>query len=145
MEFDKTFSVAKPVDEVWATITDLETVVPYVPDAQVVETKSDSSVEAAIEIRLGSMKFNYQGPAEIVEQDDSAHRAVMNASAEESGGQGNAEAKVEITLEEGGDGTEGKIHSEITVTGQAASMGEGTIEGVTDQLIQGFTDNLSKM
>jgi len=145
MEFDNSFSVSKPIDEVWNTILDLETVVPCVPGAQVVEKTGDKSVEAEIEIRLGSMKFNYRGPAEVVEQDESAHRAVMSGKAEEAGGQGNADAEVEITLEEGSDGTEGKIHSNINVTGQAASMGEGAIGGVTEQLIEGFADCLGKM
>ena len=38
MQFDNEFSVAKPIDEVWATMLDLERVVPAVPDAKVLET-----------------------------------------------------------------------------------------------------------
>lgn len=145
MEIDNTFSVPKSLDEVWNTVTDLERVVPMVPGAEVLEKTGDKAVKAAITIRLGAMTMNYSGPAEVVEQDDSAHHAVMDASAKEEGGQGNADAKVSISLSEGGEGTEGKIHADINVTGQAAAMGEGTIEGVTEQLIQGFADNLAKM
>lgn len=145
MEFDNSFSVPKPIDEVWATVTDLERVVPFVPDAEVLEKTGDKAVNAQLKMRLGSMSFTYSGPAEIVEQDDAAHRAVMNAKGKEAGGQGNADAKVEISLTEGGEGTEGKIHSEINVTGQAAQMGEGTIGGVTEQLMEGFAQNLAKL
>ena len=102
MQFDNEFSVAKPIDEVWATMLDLERVVPAVPDAKVLETTSDKSVTAEIKIRLGSMSMNYSGPAEIVEQDDAAHRALLKARAKEAGGQGNAEATVEIQLARGG-------------------------------------------
>jgi uncharacterized protein len=145
MEFDNSFSVPKPIDEVWTTIVDLERVVPCVPDAQVLEKTGDKGVKAEIKIRLGSMSFNYSGPAEIVEQDDAAHRAVMSARAKEAGGQGNADAKVEISLAEEGQGTKGTIHSNVNVTGKAAQMGEGTIAGVTEQLIERFAENLAKM
>ena len=37
MEFDNSFSVEKPLDQVWKTMLDLERVVPCVPDARVVE------------------------------------------------------------------------------------------------------------
>ena len=104
MQFDNEFSVAKPIDEVWATMLDLERVVPCVPDAKVLETTSDTSVTAEIKIRLGSMSMNYSGPAEIVESDDAAHRALLKARAKEAGGQGNAEASVEIQLAEAGEG-----------------------------------------
>ena len=145
MQFDNEFSVAKPIDEVWATMLDLERVVPAVPDAKVLDRTSDKSVTAEIKIRLGSMSMNYSGPAEIVERDDAAHRAVLKARAKEAGGQGNAEAKVEITLAEGGGGTDAKLHSDVIVTGKAAQMGEGIIAAVTEAMIKQFAENLGKM
>jgi carbon monoxide dehydrogenase subunit G len=145
MEFDNSFSVQKPIDEVWATMLDLERVVPCVPGAKVIEKTGDKSVKAEVKIRLGSMSMTYTGPAEIVEQDDAAHRAVLTARAKEAGGQGNADSRVEVQLKEGGDGTEGSIHSDVNVTGKAAQMGEGTIAGVTEGMIKTFADNLAKM
>lgn len=144
MEFTNSFTVDKPIDEVWGTITNLEKVVPMVPGAKVLEGGSDS-VKAEMKIRLGSMSMTYVGPAKIVEQDDSAHRAVMSAQAKETGGQGNADAKVEISLSSSGNGTEGQINSNINVTGKAAQMGEGVIAGVTENLINEFSGNMSKM
>ena len=145
MQFDNEFSVAKPIDEVWATMLDLERVVPAVPDAKVLETTSDKSVTAEIKIRLGSMSMNYSGPAEIVEQDDAAHRALLKARAKEAGGQGNAEATVEIQLAEADGGTDAKLHSDVIVTGKAAQMGEGIIAAVTEAMIKQFAENLGQM
>jgi carbon monoxide dehydrogenase subunit G len=145
MQFDNEFSVAKPIDEVWATMLDLERVVPAVPDAKVLETTSDKSVTAEIKIRLGSMSMNYSGPAEIVESDDAAHRALLKARAKEAGGQGNAEATVEIQLAEADGGTDAKLHSDVIVTGKAAQMGEGIIAAVTEAMIKQFAENLGKM
>ena len=116
MEFDNSFSVKKPIDQVWSTMLDLERVVPCVPDARVVEKTERRSVTAEVKIKLGSMSMTYTGPAEIVEQDDAAHRAVLTASAKEAGGQGNADAKVEVKLIDEGGGTDVAIHSDINVT-----------------------------
>ena len=83
MEFNNSFTVAKPIDEVWSTMTDLERVIPAVPGAEILEKTGDDAVKAAVKIRLGSMSMNYSGPAEIVEKDDAAHRALMTAQAKE--------------------------------------------------------------
>jgi uncharacterized protein len=145
MEFNNSFVVEKPVDEVWSTMIDLERVVPCVPGARVVEKTGDKGVKAEVKIRLGSMSMNYTGPAEIVEQDDDARRAVMTGRAKEAGGQGNTDARVEIQLAESGGGTEVSMHSQINVTGKAAQMGEGVIAGVTEGMIGEFAENLSRL
>ncbi|MCD6015714.1 MAG: carbon monoxide dehydrogenase subunit [Geminicoccaceae bacterium] len=145
MQFDNSFSVPKPIDEVWATMLDLERVIPCVPDARVLEKTDDKSVKAEIKIRLGSMSMDYSGPAEIVERDDDAHRAVLSANAREARGQGNARAKVEIRLADAGGSTDATIRSDVTVTGRAAAMGEGVISGVTEGMINEFAENLGKL
>jgi len=145
MEFDNSFSVQKPIDEVWRTMLDLERVIPCVPGARVLEKTGDKSARAEVQIRLGSMSMNYSGPAEIVEQDDEAHRALLDARAKEAGGQGNADAKVAIQLTGNGGATEVSIHSDVNVTGKAAQMGEGVIAGVTEGMIKEFADNLAEL
>ena len=86
MEFDNSFTIQKPLDDVWNTMIDLERVVPCVPGATIIEKTGDRAVRAEVKIKLGAMSMNYSGPAEIVEQDDFGHRAVMNARAKEAGG-----------------------------------------------------------
>ena len=145
MEFNNSFSVQKPIGEVWETMLDLERVVPCVPGARVIEKAGEKGVKAEVKIRLGSMSMNYVGPAEIVEQDDAAHRAVLQGRARETGGQGNADSRVEIQLAEAGEGTEVSIHSEVNVVGKAAQMGEGVIGGVTEGMIGEFAENLARL
>jgi carbon monoxide dehydrogenase subunit G len=145
MEFDNSFTVQKPVDEVWNTMVDLERVVPCVPGARVIEKTGEGAVTAEVKIKLGAMNMNYSGPAEIVERDDAEHKAVMDARAKEAGGQGNADAKVSMRLTGSGEATEVAIHSQINVTGKAAQMGEGVIVAVTEGMIKEFAENLAKL
>ncbi|MCA1689279.1 MAG: hypothetical protein LC720_02185 [Actinobacteria bacterium] len=144
MDFNHSFSVPRPVDEVWQTVLDLAKVVPLVPDATVLDG-SGKKVTAQLKLRLGSMSMQYTGPAEIIERNDAQHRAVMTARAREKGGQGTADARVEIALSSAGTATNGTLKSTITVMGKAAQMGSGTILGVTESLIKGFADNLANM
>lgn len=126
-------------------MVDLERVIPAVPGASILEKTGDDAVKAEVKIKLGSMSMNYSGPAEVVERDDAAHRAVMTAEAKEAGGQGNADARVTMELSEQGDGTEVSLHSVINVTGKAAQMGEGVISAVTEGMIKEFSENLAKL
>lgn len=124
-------------------MVDLERVIPAVPDASILEKTGDDAVKAEVKIKLGSMSMTYTGPAEIVEQDDEGHRAVLTGRAKEAGGQGNADARIAIQLTGSGDGTEVAIHSDVNVVGKAAQMGEGVIAGVTEAMIAAFSENLA--
>jgi len=87
-----------------------------------------------------SMGTTFSGPVEIVEQDDGSKRAVIKARTKEAGGQSNAEGTVTITI--AGDG--GTVDATANISGKAASMGEGTVQAVLQELIKQFTGNLAK-
>jgi carbon monoxide dehydrogenase subunit G len=141
VDLDHTFSTAKPIDESFAVITDLERVVPCVEGGSVVETTGPNSVKAEILVKMGAMSMTFTGTVDIVEQDAAAHRVVMSVKSKEAGGQGHANATVEFSLSDGG----GTIHTNAQITGKAASMGEGVVAGVLDALIADFSGKLSQI
>lgn len=141
VELDHSFSTAKPIDERFATILDLERVVPCVEGGSVLETTGPGSVRAEIKVRMGAMSMTFTGTVEIVEQDPEAHRVVMSVKSKEAGGQGHANATVELALTEGG----GTIHTNAQITGKAASMGEGVVVSVLDALITDFSGKLAAL
>jgi carbon monoxide dehydrogenase subunit G len=138
VELDHPFTTTKPIDESFATILDLERVVPCVEGGTVLESTGPDSVRAEIKVKMGAMSMTFTGTVEIVEQDAEAHRAVMSVKSKEAGGQGHANATVEFALTDGG----GTIHTNAQITGKAASMGEGVVAGVLDALIKDFTTRL---
>jgi carbon monoxide dehydrogenase subunit G len=141
VELDHSFSTAKPIEESFAVITDLERVVPCVEGGSVVETTGPNSVKAEILVKMGAMSMTFTGTVDIVEQDPAAHRVVMAVKSKEAGGQGHANATVEFSLSDGG----GTIHTNAQITGKAASMGEGVVAGVLDALIADFSGKLSQI
>jgi uncharacterized protein len=141
IELDHSFSTTRSLDDSFATILDLERVVPCVEGGSVLETTGPDSVKAEIKVKMGAMSMTFTGTLEIVEQDAAAHRAVMSVKSREAGGQGHANATVTFELEEGG----GTIHTSAQITGKAASMGEGVVVGVLDAMISGFATKLSEL
>ena len=141
VELDHSFTTAKPIDESYATILDLEQLVPCVEGGSVLEKTGDESVKAEIKVKMGAMSMVFTGTVEVTEKDDAAHTAVLAVKSKEAGGQGFANANVTFALNDGG----GKIHTSAQITGKAASMGEGVMIGVLDALITDFTDKLSAL
>ena len=141
IELDHPFTTAKPIDESFAAITDLERVVPAVDGGSVTETISPEKVKAEIQMRMGAMSMKLIGTVEVVEQDAEAHTALVRVRSKESGGTGHANADVTFRLDDGG----GTIHTHAQITGKAASMGEGVVIGVLDALITDFTSKLGQI
>jgi uncharacterized protein len=141
VELDNPFTTAKSVDETYATILDLERIVPCVEGGSVLETLSPTSVRAEIKLKMGAMSMTFTGTLDVVEQDAASHRVVMSVKSKEAGGQGYANATVTFTLGEGG----GTIHTNAQITGKAASMGEGIVVGVLDALVTDFAGKVSAL
>jgi carbon monoxide dehydrogenase subunit G len=141
VELDHPFTTSRDIDDSFATVTDLERVVPCVEGGSVTEATGPDSVEAQIKVKMGAMSMTFTGTVEVVEKDAEAHRATLSVKSKEAGGQGHANATVTFQLEDGG----GTIHTNAQITGKAASMGEGVVVGVLDALITGFTGKLSQL
>ena len=141
VELDHSFSTAKPIDESWNAILDLERLVPCVQGGSVLEKTSPETVKAEIKVKMGAMSMKFTGTVSVIEQDAENHRAVMQVKSREAGGQGHANADVVFTLSDGG----GNVHTAAQITGKAASMGEGMVSTVRDPLIKDFTERLGTL
>jgi carbon monoxide dehydrogenase subunit G len=142
MDFENTFTVKAPIDEVYEALLDLERVAPAMPGAQVLSKTDDGSYKVAIKIKLGPVSMTYRGDVSIVERDPEAHTAVLDVKAKEARGQGTANAKVRMSLEESGAETIGTMKAQVQLAGKAAAMGRGIIEDVSARLVQTFAQNL---
>lgn len=145
MEFDNTFEVAAPIDEVWKTMLDVERVAGAVPGAKVTGKTGDNTYKAEIKVKLGPVSMTYKGDVEIVEADETTHRALLRIKAREARGQGTASATSEFKLDEDAGRTTSAIHTEVSLTGRAASMGRGIIGDVSSKMVDTFAGNLAAM
>jgi uncharacterized protein len=141
LELTHQFSITKPIGETFATILDLERLVPCVDGGRVLERTGPDSVAAEIEVAMGVMSMTFSGTVEIVERDAPSYRVRMTVRSREVSGQGDADADVEFHLAEG----VGTIKTSAEITGTPMSMGESVAAGVLDAMITDFALTLSEI
>ena len=141
VELDHSFTTARTLDDSYATILDLDRVVPCVEGASVLERTGPDGVRAEIKVKMGAMSMTFTGMLEITEQAPATHRIVMTVKSREAGGQGYANATIAFNLADGG----GTIHTSAQISGKAASMGEGVVIGVLDALVKDFAGKLGQL
>ena len=146
MQIDSTFSVVAPIDTVWDTIMDFERVAGCVPGARILNKLSDDAYQVGMTVKLGPVNMQYKGLLNVIERNAAEHRAVLGGKAQETRGQGTAEATVTLQLtEEAGGTTRGTVNADLSLSGKAAAMGKGVIGSVTEQMMALFASNLQAM
>jgi carbon monoxide dehydrogenase subunit G len=146
MQIDSTFSVIAPIDKVWDTLMDFERVAGCVPGAQILNKLSDDAYQVGMTVKLGPVNMQYRGLLNVIERNAAEHRAVLGGKAQETRGQGTAEATVTLALaEDPGGVTKGTVTAALTLSGKAAAMGKGVIGSVTEQMMALFASNLQDM
>src|SRR5215213_6914325 len=140
MQFDNSFSVQAPVDEVYAAVSDIERVVPCVPGAKVVQRRGADVYDVALRARVGPLFRRYTGRITVLERDPVARRVVMTNRACDARGRYVGEARIEIGLAELGSHTNVSIYSRVTMTESA--FAEKTITDGSARQMADFAANL---
>jgi carbon monoxide dehydrogenase subunit G len=145
MQIDSTFSVVARIDKVWDTLMDFQRVAGCVPGAQILNKLSDDAYQVGMKVKLGPVSMQYKGQMTVVERNAEEHRAAFQGRAQETRGQGTAEATVTLRLAEAEGSTRGTVSADLALSGKAAAMGKGVIGGVTEQMMALFAANLQTL
>lgn len=143
MQFDNFFSIAAPIDEVYAVLCDVARVVPCVPGAELLEQRGDDVFEVAVKAELGPLWKHFLGTITVVERDVEAHRLVLTNSVRERDGDPVGDATIEIGLTELGATTNVSISSQATLDEGMFAEQLATDAGET-QMAE-FAENLEAM
>jgi len=135
------FTIDAPVDEVWTAMLDLGRVAACVPGSKVIGPAPDGGLEANIRVKVGPMAMDYRGVVLIVEQDQHNRRAVMQAKARETRGQGSATADMVMEVRDT-QPVEVSIATDLDVTGRVAQMGRGVMQDVAGRIVEDFAKGL---
>lgn len=145
MQIDSSFAVVAPIGTVWATLMDFERVAGCLPGARILNKLSEDAYQVGMTVKLGPVNMQYKGLLNVLERDPAEHRAVLGGKAQETRGQGTAEATVTMALTEDGTTTKGTVSANLALSGKAAAMGKSVIGSVTEQMMGLFADNLQSM
>ncbi|MDP7066343.1 MAG: SRPBCC family protein, partial [Acidimicrobiales bacterium] len=143
MELKNEFRVGVPIEQAWATLTDVEYIAPCMPGAQLTEIDGEE-FKGQVKVKVGPITAQYKGVAKFKEKNESEHRVVLDASGRDTRGAGNAAAEVTAEMTADGDGTRIVITTELKVTGKVAQFGRGVMADVSEKLIGQFVDSLEQ-
>lgn len=144
MQLENTFTVAAPVDAVWAALQDPEAVAPCFPGATLTDFSADSFT-GQVKIKVGPITMNYSGKGTYLERDEAQRRVVIDARGRDARGQGTAAAVVTgiLTAADAGK-TEVTMSADVNITGKAAQFGRGVITEIAGRIIGQFADRLAR-
>ena len=137
------FEVAEPVEKVWAFFGDIPHVAACLPGAELTDSLGEDKYAGKVAVRMGPVRLQFAGTAEITERDEAAHRLVANAAGAEEKGRGQAAMVITATLQPAGRGTRVGVSQDLQLAGAAAQYGRGMISDVTAVLMRDFSANLA--
>ena len=137
MDLSHHFTVPTPVEETWGHFQDIASVAECFPGAQVTSADGESFT-GTVKVKLGPIALVYGGSGTFVEKDDAAHRFVVDAKGKDKRGNGTAGAKVTLTMNPAGTGTDVEVLTDLAVTGKPAQFGRGVMQDVSDKLLGQF-------
>jgi hypothetical protein len=142
MRIENSFTLPQPPERLWATLLDVEAIVPCMPGAELTEVVDDRTWKGTLHAAFGPVSMSFAGTVSMQERDDAARRVVLKAKGRERKGKGAADGTVTAWLEPGDDDTTVKMQADITLSGAAAQLSRGLLPEISRKLTQQFAECL---
>ena len=136
------FEVAAPLEKVWDFFGNIPQVATCLPGTELTEDLGDDKYKGQVAIRMGPVRMQFAGTADITERDEAAKRIVVHAAGADERGRGQAAMVVGATLTPKGRGTMVAVTQDLQLSGAAAQYGRGMISDVSAVLMRDFSANM---
>ena len=136
MRLTDEFSIGTPPDRAYELLLDLRRVAPCVPGAEIGVPDSEGFHPGRVSVKVGPMKFVYDGRVRIVERDPATRTAVIVGEGRASGGADTAKVTTTMQVIADGTGSRVRIATDLEIRGRAAQMGQGVIASVGRRLVE---------
>jgi uncharacterized protein len=136
------FEVAEPVEKVWQFFGNIPQVATCLPGAELTEDLGGEKYKGTVAIRMGPVRLQFAGTADITERDEAAKRIVVQAAGADEKGRGQASMTVTAALTKSGRGTKVDVTQDLQLSGAAAQYGRGMITDVSSVLMHDFSVNM---
>ena len=137
------FEVAAPVEKVWQFFENIPQVAACLPGAELTEDLGDDTYKGKVAIRMGPIRLQFAGTADVTERDEAAKRVVVHVSGADQKGRSQASMVVTATLDQTGHGTtKVGVVQDLQLSGAAAQYGRGMVTDVTTVLMRAFAENM---
>jgi carbon monoxide dehydrogenase subunit G len=144
MNFEQAFTVAAPIEDVWAALMDIDRSALCMPGTKVLDSNGVDAYRVRVGLKLGPLSMAPSARLRIVERDDTARVATIAASATEADGSGHAEARVRLGAVPAPPGTGVSINAELQLSGTAAIIGKRLAGELAPVFLRQFALNLER-
>lgn len=142
MQIKNNFEVAQPVEKVWKFFDDIPQVASCLPGTELTDDLGDNKYRGNVAIRMGPVRLQFAGTAEIRERDDANKRIVVDAAGSDERGRGQAAMSGTASLAPTASGTRVDVDLDLQLAGAAAQYGRGMISDVTAILMRDFANSM---
>lgn len=145
MDLTNTFVIPVTPDRAWPLLLDVERIAPCLPGATLTEVIGPHSFKGRATIKVGPVALAFDGTARLVDVDDAARTARLEARGNDSKGRGGAQAEARFALVPDGRGTRVTVQTHLVMNGAVAQYGRasGLMQEVANQLVTQFAANLA--
>lgn len=145
MNLTNTFVVPVPPDRAWPLLLDVERIAPCLPGATLTELVDPRSFKGRATVKVGPVALTFDGSAKLVDVDDAAHTARLEAKGNDAKGRGGAQAEARFALVAENGGTRVTVDTHLVMNGAVAQYGRasGLMQEVANQLVTQFAINLA--
>lgn len=130
--------------EVFTLVNDVERVATCLPGASIQGRDGDSYL-GAVKVKVGPISAAYTGSVRFTEVDHETFRMRLQARGADTRGSGDAEAQVDLSIQENATGALLCLETDLVIRGKIAQFGKGAIKTVSDNLLQQFAANLGAL
>ncbi len=125
--------IPAPPDRAYTWLLDLQQVAPCVPGGEIGAPDADGIYPGKVSVKLGPMRFVYEGRVRIAERDAAARTALIEGEGK-AGGAESAKVRALMEVVPDGEGSRVRMTTDLEIRGRAAQMGAGMIGTVSRQL-----------
>ncbi|HEX4833337.1 MAG TPA: SRPBCC family protein [Trebonia sp.] len=143
MIINSDFEVTQPVDKVWKFFDDIAQVASCLPGAELTEDLGGGKYKGGVAIRMGPVRLQFAGNADIMSKDDAGKKIVVQASGADEKGRGQAAMTVSATLSARGRGTRVDVRQDLQLSGAAAQYGRGMIADFSAIMMRDFAATMA--
>ena len=145
MKVQGTFNVKAPIQKVWDSVWNEETLPTWVPGCTRAEIKDDRHIVATVEQAVAFLKSRFDIDLEVTERED-PNRAVFTGSGKDPKIASTLKLTLELRMKELSEQeTEVSYEGEVNMFGRVASIGHFVIQAKAKELEREFVKKVQAM
>jgi carbon-monoxide dehydrogenase small subunit len=144
LEIKQSFTVARPLNEVWALFQDVPVVAGCMPGAELLADKGNGLYQGRVSMKLGPFSASFEGEAQV-SPDPATHSGHVEGKGTDKRGGSRSKLVLDYRLAEVAGGTKVDVDADVQLVGPIAQFGRtGIVNETANVLIRQFVRNVEQ-